>query len=86
MQEVFGRLNEHNFELPLGKCWFFHTQVEYLGHMIYLGGLGIQHTKVEAISQVLQPIVVSRLRTLLGLCNYYQRFVKGFNSITKPLI
>jgi len=29
---------------------FFHTQVKYLDHMIYLGGLGVQKAKVEAIS------------------------------------
>ncbi len=50
LREVFGKLKEHNLKLHLGKCWFFHTQVEYLGHMIYLGGLGIQKAKVEAIS------------------------------------
>jgi hypothetical protein len=50
LQEVFGRLKKHNLKLHLGKCQFFHTQVEYLGHMIYLGGLGVQKAKVEAIS------------------------------------
>jgi hypothetical protein len=28
---------------------------------------------------------VNQLRAFLGLCNYYQRFVKGFNNIPKPL-
>jgi hypothetical protein len=50
LQEVFGRLNEHNLKLHISKCWFLHTQVEYLGHMIYLSGLGVQKAKVEAIS------------------------------------
>jgi hypothetical protein len=59
LQEVFGRLKEHNLKLHLGKCQFFHTQVEYLGHMIYPNGLGIQKAKIEAISQVPQPIDVN---------------------------
>jgi hypothetical protein len=37
--------------------------MEYLGHMIYLGGLGVQKAKVEAISQVLQLIDVNQLQT-----------------------
>jgi hypothetical protein len=30
LQEVFGRLLKHIFEVHLGKCRFFHTWVEYL--------------------------------------------------------
>jgi len=41
LREVFRRFKEHNLKLHLGKCRFFHIQVGYLGHMIYLGGLGV---------------------------------------------
>jgi hypothetical protein len=37
LREVFGKLKEHDLNIHLGKCWFFQTQVEYLGHMIYPG-------------------------------------------------
>jgi hypothetical protein len=53
--------------------------------MIYPWGLGIQNAKVDAISKVRRPIDVSRLRPFFGLANYYQRFVKGFSWIVKPL-
>jgi hypothetical protein len=52
--KVFKRLKEYNLKLHSSKCWFFHTHVEYLGHMIYLGGLGVQKAKVETISHVPQ--------------------------------
>ncbi len=39
--EVFARLKEHNLKLHPGKYWFFHIQVEYQGHIIYLNGLGV---------------------------------------------
>jgi len=61
----------------------------------YLGGvhgshdlskwIGVQKVKVEAIPHVPQSIDISQLWALMGLCNYYQKFVKGFNNITKPL-
>jgi putative transposase len=50
LQEVFGKLKEHYLTFHLDKCWFFHTEVKYLDHMIYLDGLGVQKAKVEAIS------------------------------------
>ena len=52
LQFVFERLRAHGLKLHPGKCRFFHTQVEYLGHMIYPRGLGVQQAKVEAISKV----------------------------------
>jgi hypothetical protein len=67
LQEMFRRFSEHNFKLHLGKCWFFHIQMDNLGHLIYLGGLGVQQAKVETISQVPQPIDVSRLRAFSRL-------------------
>jgi hypothetical protein len=85
LQEVFGILKEHNLKFHLGKCQFFHIHVEYLGHMIYPIELGVQKAKVETISHIPQLTNVSRLRTFIGLCNYYQMFMKVFNSIAKPL-
>jgi hypothetical protein len=59
--------------------------VEYLGHVIYLGGLGVQQVKVEAIARISNPVDVSKVRTFMGLTNYYRRYVKGFNVMVKPL-
>jgi hypothetical protein len=45
LQGVFGRLKERNLKLHPRKCQFFHIHVEYLGHMIYPSGLGVQKVK-----------------------------------------
>ncbi len=50
--------------------------MEYLGHMINLGGLGVQKAKVEAILHVPQPINVNQLQTFLGLCNITEDLLK----------
>ena len=31
------------------------------------------------------PTTVKEVRSVLGLCSYYKRFVKGFSKIAKPL-
>jgi hypothetical protein len=69
-----------------GKCKFYCDRVEYLGHMIYPGGLGVVASKVEVVMSIPKPRNVSRLRAFLGLCNYYRKFVKTFSAIAKPLI
>ncbi len=82
---VFEWLKTHGLHLHPGKCKFFQESVEYLGHVIYLGGLGMQQTKVEAIARISRPMDVNRVRTFMGLVNYYLKYVKGFNAMAKPL-
>jgi hypothetical protein len=59
--------------------------VEYLGHVIYLGGLGVQQAKVEAIAHIPHSTDVSRVCAFMGLANYYRKYVKGFNVMANPL-
>jgi hypothetical protein len=59
--------------------------VEYLGHVIYLGGLGVQQAKVEAIARIMRLTDVNRVCAFMGLANYYRRYVKGFSVMAKPL-
>ncbi len=59
--------------------------MEYLGHVIYLGGLGMQQVKVEAITCISRPTNVSRVHVFMGLVNYYRMYVKGFSAMVKPL-
>jgi hypothetical protein len=82
---VFERLKVHGLCLHLGKCKFFQESVEYLGHVIYPSGLGVQQTKVEAIACISRPMDVSRVRAFMGLVNYYRKYVKGFSAMAKPL-
>jgi hypothetical protein len=82
---VFARLRLYGLKLYPGKCKFYCDCVEYLGHMIYPGGLGMVASKVEVVMSIPRPRDVSRLRAFLGLCNYYRKFVKTFSAIAKPL-
>jgi len=78
-------LKAHGLRLHPRKCKFFQESVEYLGHVIYPGGLGVQQAKVEAIARIPRPMDVSRVRTFMGLTNYYRKYVKGFSAMAKPL-
>jgi hypothetical protein len=63
--EVFVRLRLHSLKLHLGKCRFYCDRVEYLGHMIYPGGLGVVASKVEVVMSIPRPKDVSRLQAFL---------------------
>jgi hypothetical protein len=85
LADVFARLRLHGLKLHPGRCKFYCDHVEYLGHMIYPGGLGVVASKVKVVMSIPKPRDVSRLRAFLGLCNYYRKFVETFSAIAKPL-
>ena len=67
------------------KCSLFAKEVEYLGHIISEQGVSMDPKKIEAIKTWTEPSSVRELRSFLGLCNYYRRFIKGFATVAKPL-
>jgi hypothetical protein len=69
---VFEGLHKWGLHLHHGKCKFFYDHLPYLGHMIVLGGLGVQQAKVEALQRIPPPTNVPRLQAFLGLANYYR--------------
>jgi hypothetical protein len=85
LQIVFEQLKAHGMSLHPRKCNFFQESVEYLGHVIYPCGLGVQQAKVEVIACIPRPMDVSRVRAFMGLANYYRMYVKGFSAMAKPL-
>ena len=85
LEEVFRLLKEAGVTLRLKKCDFFRAEVKYLGHIIRPGRLGILRKNVEAIKKAMPPRMKTQMRSFLGMCKVYRRFIKGYAKITHPL-
>ena len=57
------------------KCQFSLPKIEYLGHVISSEGLELASSKVTVIVDAPAPQDVSELKSLLGLMNYYGKFL-----------
>jgi len=56
-----------------------------LGHVISSEGISTDNEKISAINNWPVPQNKKHLRSFLGLCSYYRKFVKGFSILAKPL-
>lgn len=56
------------------------TTVEYLGDVIDVYGLHASPKKCLAITEAPAPMNVTKLRSFLGLINYYGRFIPNLAS------
>lgn len=85
LQEVFDRLREFNLKLQLEKCSFLRKEVHYLGHVITQDGIKPDPTKIEAVDNFKIPKNERDIKSFLGLCGYYRKFIQNFSHIAKPL-
>ena len=85
LDEVLTLLGTAGLSLKLAKCFFFKDTVDYLGHVIRPGKLAVAVKNTDSLRSALPPTTQTELRSFLGLCNVYRRFVPGFAKIAEPL-
>ena len=85
LEHVFTRLREANLKLKPSKCVLFQKSVKFLGHVVSESGVSTDPDKIKAIQDWQIPKNAKQIKSFLGLCGYYRRYVKGFADIARPL-
>lgn len=84
--KLFLRLLQHaSVTLKLKNCSFFQPSADCVVHVVLLGERRVAKTTTTAIRKAGPPRTYMELRSFLGLCTVYHRFVPGFAKIADPL-
>jgi hypothetical protein len=74
---VLQKLQDHRLYAKLSKRKFWLKQVAFLGHIISMGGIYVDPSKVQDVLGWNAPMSVGNIRSFLGLAGYYRRFIEG---------
>ena len=82
---VFDRLRRSGLKLKPEKCKFAVKSVKYLGHVFSKDGIQVDTDKIKVVETYPVPKTQKDVRSFLGLCNYYKKFISGYSKICAPL-
>jgi hypothetical protein len=85
LHQALQKLQEQRLYAKLSKCEFWMKQVAFLGHIISMGGIFVDPSKVQDVLSWNVPTSVSDIQSFLRLAGYYRRFIEEFLKISKPM-
>ncbi len=83
--KVLHRLEEVGLKVSIDKCQFCQPRVKYVGHIVSESGIVTEPDKVAVVKDWQEPTDLKSLRSFLGFCGYYRRFILNYSSIVCPL-
>lgn len=84
-QTILSQYRKYKLMCHAKKCEFHKKEIEWLGVHASEKGFEMDKWKVEAIRDWKEPRTLTELRSFLGFINFYQRFVKDFSKVARPL-
>jgi transposase InsO family protein len=85
LETIFKRFSDKNIKLKASKCKFGLKQIEYVGRQISKEGISMSTTRIRAVQDFPKPVVLTQLRSFLGLANYFRDFVPNHSNVVSPL-
>ena len=85
VEAVLGKLRKNEFYARVPKCDFMKSELKYLGFVVGNGQLKPDPKKVQAVADWPTPKTKEEVRSLLGLTNYFRRFLLAYSGMCLPL-
>ena len=85
LDELLRRLQQARLAVRSTKCLFGSKSVEFLGHLVGGDCITINKENLEKIRQAKRPTTKKKVRSFLGLADYYRDHIPSFAAIAAPL-
>ena len=83
---IFERLDCANISIKISKCVWGTDTLPLLGHLIVAGqGTKPDPAKCLALSKAALPETTGQIKSFLGACGYYRKFIPNFAVLAEPL-
>src|SRR5579871_6757462 len=83
--KVLERLRQAGLQVDIKKCEFSVTSTKFLGFVVSMKGIAMDPDKVAIIRDWEVPTTLKGVRSFIGFCNFYRRFLKDFGRVIRPL-
>jgi hypothetical protein len=83
---ILLKIEEAGLKLKPSKCHLFRTSVIFLGHIVSAEGVLPDPANIEKVQNLAVPSNCTDVRKVLGLMNYYRRFVQSYSDKARPII
>lgn len=85
LKEIFQRFRQAGLKLGPKKCHFAAESCIFLGHDISKNGIKPPKDRIKALVEFPEPKNVKQLRRVIGLFNWFKKFIPNYSAIMNPL-
>src|SRR5258705_10258123 len=85
VREVLEIIRNNCLYLKAEKCEFEQPKIDYLGLKIAFDKIAMDAVKVQGVVDWPTPENTTDVHSFLGFTNFYQRFIRNFSDIAKPM-
>ncbi|GJT41730.1 putative reverse transcriptase domain-containing protein [Tanacetum coccineum] len=86
LNTISSLLKDPKLYAKFSKCELWLQEVQFFSHVVNAKGIHVDPTNIEPIKKWETSRTPTEICQFLGLAGYYQRFIKDFLKIAKPLI
>ena len=83
--EFLQRVRAANLTIRPSKCEVGCSQLEFVGHEVKRGEVGLQEANVGKVRDAPRPETKKQVRSFLGLTGYYRDYIPGYAEVAAPL-
>jgi len=83
LRQSFERMRQYGLNMNPLKCVFGVCAGDFLGFLVHMKGIEINHNKTKAIKETKAPTTKKELQSLLGKVNFLRRFISNLCGKTQ---